>query len=233
MTDVSFQGNFIRKVNIEKLGLDGLYKPIKATLVELTKDDLPVTKQFSKAWNNERVIHVPDILEQSILSSELLKAKIRDYLPNLRGVKEEDVAGYLSSRVMGNHIYVVTTQGDSFQKLNPDSILGVAVFSAKPHCNDLSMLEVRPDCISENYGNQTFLLIKKAIKTLLGIRDTKPKRPYGHVGDAIIKSLQKMYNDKTMELVPLNASKSFYRRYGFHLNPESGFEYIWYPDYRS
>ena len=102
-------------------------------------------------------------------------------------------------------------------------------FSSHQDANELNYIQVRPDCISEKYGNQYFLLFKNLLTKLFRIESNRPKRPFADIGNAMITKLQEMYNDKKMTLLPLNEAKSFYRKYGFNLNTKGGSEYVWNP----
>lgn len=51
MSDINFTANYIKPVQIKKL--QGIkYKPYEASLVELTKEDIPSLKQVSRNWKS-------------------------------------------------------------------------------------------------------------------------------------------------------------------------------------
>ena len=51
MSDINFTANYIKPIQIKKL--QGIkYKPYEASLVELTKEDIPSIKQVSRDWKS-------------------------------------------------------------------------------------------------------------------------------------------------------------------------------------
>ena len=55
MDNISFNGHFIKKVNIKKLTPKGEYKPIRANFIELNHNDLDAIREISKEWHTEKV----------------------------------------------------------------------------------------------------------------------------------------------------------------------------------
>lgn len=231
MQQISFQGNFLKPVTIKKLDIDGTYKPIQASFVEFNHDDVCALKEVSKNWTMSKAGIISGVADRVVDPPDVMKRRMARYLPLTKGMKEEDIPMFLSSQLIGTHVYGITLQGDNFTKIEPNKILGLVEFDVREHRNQIATLQTRPDCISAKYGNEYWRLIKQGFCMLFGIKDKKPKRPYGGVGDAIVGSLQDAFNTRRMELIPLNAAKGFYRRNGFHLDSASGFEYVWNPSY--
>ena len=231
MQQISFQGNFLKPVTIKKLDIDGTYKPIQASFVEFDHDDVYVLSELARSWKKPKSGIISNVVDCVVDPPDVMKRRMARYLPLTKGMKEEDIPMFLSSQVIGTHIYGVTLQGDNFTKIEPNKILGLVEFDVREHRNQIATLQTRPDCISAKYGNEYWRLIKQGFCMLFGIKDKKPKRPYGDIGDAIVTTLQDAYNTRRMELIPLNSAKGFYRRHGFHLDSASGFEYVWEPSY--
>ena len=228
MQQINFQGNFLKKVEIKKLDIDGSYKPIKANFIELNHDDASALSQIAKTWEISKAGIISRIADRILDPPDVMKRKMESFSHLTKGMKEEDIPLFLSSQIRGTHIYGVTLQEDNFTKIEPNKILGLVEFDVRDHRNEIATLQTRPDCISKKYGNMYWQLIKQGFRQLFNIKDNSPKRPYSGVGDAIVQTLQETFNTRKMELIPLNAAKGFYRRNGFHANSIT-FEYVWYP----
>lgn len=229
MQNVSFKGSFIKQVNIKKLSNSGQYKSFKANFIELNHDDFKTLQCLLKKWENTGAKMNFYLEEDNLLPPDVLKSKMNKFLYLTKGLKKEEVSPFLSSRILGTHLYAVTKQKDNFNKLNNDDILGLVDFEAGKNSNEIAQLHVRPDCISEKYDNQGLLYLKNIIYKFLGIKNKKGKRQFSHIGEAIITTLQSMYNDKPMELVSLSPARNFYKKYGFFHNMLSDLEYTWNP----
>lgn len=230
MQQVSFKGNFLKKVDITKLNIDGTYKPIKANFIEVDRNDLWTMQKISNDWKTPKAGLIYDVTDRVLDPPDIMKKKQEKYLPLTKNIKEEDIPAFLSSQVEGTHVYAVTLQEDNFTKLESEKILGIVAMDARKHRNSIDTLQTRPDCISPDYGNQYFIFFKKIFCNLFNIKSKKPPRPYGNIGSSIITTLQDMYNTRRMELIPLNPAKPFYRKHGFHMDSMT-FEYIWDPRY--
>ena len=229
MDQISFQGNFIKKVNIQKLTSKGKYKPVRANFIELDHDDLSAIRQVSAEWHTAKINAMFSITKNFILPPDIMKKQMEKHMHLTKGMNKADIPAFLSSKIKGTHIYAVTTQKHSFDKINPKKILGFAEFNAEERFNEIATLQTKPNCVSENYGNQTLLLLKRGICKLLGIKEKKPKQPYKNIGSSIVNTLKQMYNDKPMELIPADKARSFYRKYGFDMDPNCIYRYSWCP----
>ena len=226
MINVNFRGSFLKEVNIKKLDNDGKYKPIKANFVELDHDDFFTLEKIADKWENSISGMCLKFPESLLLPPDIMQNKRNKFLPLTKNMAKDEEHAFLSSRVLGPHFYVVTTQTDNFKKMDADSILGLATLSVSKDVASIDLLHVRPDCISENYGNQVLRLLKYAFYKLFGMQDKIQKRPYAYIGDSIIETIKKMFCDKTLSLVPLNNAICFYAQYGFKRANCGDIEYV-------
>lgn len=229
MQNVNFKGTFLKPVNIKKLSSNGNYKTIKANFVELDHDDIAVINKIFGEWGKSKNCIIFHISSFGLLPPDLMKTQMDRFSYLTKNMNKEDVLPFLSSQILGKHLYAITNQIDNFKNLNDTDVLGVVEFYAGSNKNEIVQLQVRPDCISEKYGNAVFLYFKNKICNLFKINNQKNKRPYSNIGEAILTTLQKMYNNKPMELIPLNSAKGFYRRYDFGKNLSTDIEYTWKP----
>ncbi len=228
MNEINFQGNYISRVNIKKLNRKGHYTTVRANFIELTRDDAAKIKEAALTWNEANSYIIASTADY-IDTSYVLELRKKVFARKAQGIKKDKIPAYLSSQIPGKHIYVVTTQKKRLFDIDASKILGMIEFSSYKNSNELDYIQVRPDCISEKYGNQYLLFARNLFAKLLGLESNRPKRPFADIGNAMITKLQEMYNDKKMTLLPLDDAKSFYRRYGFSLDTRSCREYVWYP----
>ena len=227
MRNISFQGSFIKDVYINKLGYNNEYTPVRANFVELDHDDYNALKEISKKWENSKSGMTIPVIESTLLPPDVMKTKWAHWLPLTKDLAQQDVLPFLSSKTLGSHNYVITTQNDNLKKINPNDVLGLVQLTNTQDICDIATLHVRPDCITERYGNQFSYVLKRAFYKLFGINDNKNKRPYANVGDAIITTIQKMYGDKKLTLIPLDAAITFYEKHGFKKPNIGDIEYVW------
>lgn len=226
MQNISFKGIYLKPVNIKKLSSNGQYKPFQASFIELTHDDIDILRKVSKEWENSKNSKMTfRIQETSLLAPDIIKRKMGDFLHLATKIKKEDILAFLSANVLGKHLYAISTQKDNFNILNNEEILALIDINAKPDKNELEQIHVRPDCISEKYGKSLFKFLRYFIRN----KGNEEKRPYSHIGNAAITTIQDMYNNKPLELTSLNSARGFYERYGFHHNFLSDIEYTWTP----
>ena len=111
----NFTGKYITSVQILKNK-----KPIKASLVELTKKDANCIEDVAELWNT-RIINK---LAESV------------YIP-LKDSKNPA-------------IYAISTQDKSFEKVSPKKVLGIFEVTEKENLYTLEFLEVKPTQTYEN-----------------------------------------------------------------------------------
>lgn len=229
MHPISFKGTFIKPINIERLGHDKNYEPAKASFVELDKNDTAVLQKTINNWVAEDKYTVFDFTKTKLTPLEIMNEEKAKFLPLTKDMKEEDIPAFLSSKVLGVHVYAVTTQKDEFSKLESEKILGLVKFVAGKQSNEIVLLQTKPDCISDKYDKTIFSTLKEKMKNLFGIKEKGSKRPYRNVGSSIIENLKEMHNDKIMELTPLNTVKDFYKKHEFNLNLDTYCDFVWIP----
>jgi len=231
MLNISFHGTLLKEVTIKKLNNDGKYKPTKANFVELDHDDYTAIQEISEKWEGSKS-GMKIVISESILEPhDIMKKKKNELLPLTKGMNKNDIQTFLSSKIPGIHIYIVTTQADNLKKIDSDKVLGfIELYSSQDICN-ICTVHVRPDCISEKYGNQLYNMLKKGFYNLFKIKDKTPKRPYANIGDTIITTIKNMFYDKKLTLIPLNDAKGFYRKHGFKKLGCNEIEYVCFPSY--
>lgn len=180
---ISFGAKFINPINVGKL--DGkAYNQIDVSFVELNpfnSDDVSALRQIAKYWENDKfAMNIKETAEM------IFKDKSAD------GIK----------------IYTLTSQGDSFEKLNPDKILGVIeIEDAAPFHIHINRFQTKPEYI---YGY-------------------KPE--YKGVGTSILNSLKEMCNKISAISEDDKSTRSFYERNGFYETSKGSNFYTWYKDY--
>ena len=103
-----------------------------------------------------------------------------------------------------NHIYALTTQNKSFDKLDSKKILGLIQFSELPRGeNSIDWFQVRP---KYNYVI------------------SKDNRKYTHVGKALLEFTQKKFSKKPIYVSSSEDAIEFYEKYGFVSNREFDYE---------
>ena len=69
------------------------------------------------------------------------------------------------------------------------------------------------------------LWLKKYFKKLLHCNKSPKQKPqYQHIGTKLMKSIQKLYNEKKIVLFPLPEAEGFYKKMGFK---KSGLYMVW------
>lgn len=178
----NFGANFINKVNIKRLdSKTNLYNACQASFVQFdpkNKNDLSAMSKAVKTWQG-------DHFARTIVNNA-----------------ERIVNGMSSSKI--NHIYLLTTQKEKFDKLNRSEILGVAQMrSNKRDSDELWYLQVKPDT---KYGEEN--------------------RTFKSVGSGILNSLKAIYNKK-ITLLSSYFAANFYETQGFDLRDPMLLEYEW------
>lgn len=178
----NFGANFINKVNIKRLdSKTNMYKSCQASFVQFdpqNKNDLNAISKAVKTWQGDN------------FAGTIVNNAIRI------------VNGMTSSKV--NHIYLLTTQKDKFDKLNREEILGLAQMrSNKKDPDELWYLQVKPDT---KYGAEG--------------------RTFKSVGSGILNSLKAIYNKK-ITLFASYFAANFYETQGFDVREPKLLEYEW------
>ncbi|MBO6088373.1 GNAT family N-acetyltransferase [bacterium] len=180
---ISFGARFINPVNVGKL--DGkTYRQVDVSFVEINPfdaDDIKALRNIAKYWKDDKFI--TDI---SVNADMIFKEKSAD------GIK----------------IYALTSQGDSFEKLEPDRILGVIETEDNaPFHIYINRFQVKPDYVYK--------------------RDLE----YSGIGTAILNSLKEMCNKISAISERDEYVRKFYERNGFYETSDKSNFYTWYKDY--
>ena len=180
---ISFGAKFINPINVGKL--EGkAYNQVDVSFVEINPfnaDDVSALENIAKYWKDDKFA-----MNISVTADKIHKSKSAD----------------------GIRIFALTSQGDSFEKLNPDRILGVVeTEDMAPFHFHINRFQVKPDYVYK--------------------RDLE----YSGVGTAILNSLKEMCNKLSAISESDQSVKSFYERNGFDETFKGSNFYTWYKDY--
>lgn len=173
---INFTANFLKTVKIPKRTTDGTFSNAKVSLVELDKND-KVDKnsllKVSKLWNEKEFNYAPEIYYDAAKSFEY-------------------------ENVVKEHYYAVTTQSENFEKLEPEKILGLNVFSetTKPE-NEINWLQTNP---AHKYGSIE-------------------QREYKGIGKTIVEYIKEHHRDKNIAVFAAEDAINFYKNLGFKNRP--------------
>lgn len=141
---------------------------------------------------------------------ETLKILKDKWKGSLIGPVYDDLEEYALDSWNNYHIFALTEpqkyRGNA--KLDADKILGAALFIENPGCKDnyLSILQTKPEYI---YNRLSY---------------------YKHIGQEIVRSIQKKFHNKPIVADSEPSSVDFYVQLGFVRNnkSENPYQYIWY-----
>lgn len=179
---VNFGAKFIKKVNIKKFDkLTNEFKPIEASFVKFdpkNKEDLTAISSAVDSWEGQ-----------------FFAKSIADHASKMQSSE-------LSQR--HNQIYLLSSQKDNFENLEPSKILGMAKTEHWKHTPDeIRYFETKPD-----------------------IKHSQKDRTIKDVGKAMIESLKELY-PKRIELTSSTSAADFYEKQGFKLIDEAWLRYRW------
>lgn len=175
---ISFGATYVKSVNVLKRE-NGNYSPKKVALVEIDvndKNDVEALNGIADDWGDKSYIM---LLVKDVIDNTPKKA------------------------FLNSHIYAVTKQGKSFEKLNKDDILGAVVFTEGKKANEIDALQVQPDNLGTLSGDG-----------------------YKRVGTSIITTLQEMYPKKPMKVTSSHDAIGFYEKCGFK-STGVNLKYVW------
>lgn len=168
---LNFTANFIKDVSVLKKDYDGEYRPYDISLVEFDVEDENDIRSLYKTaslWSENGAYYAFGIFNDA--SKE-----------------------YVTFDVEKEHYYALTTQTDKFSHINPNKVLGLAMFSEmKYDRNRLDFLEVNPKTSKMKSKN----------------------RQYKEVGKAMVQYLINNY-DRRLELSADTKAIDFYKKLGF------------------
>lgn len=170
--NMSFTGQYVASGKVKTNDL--LFPTKDVSIVELNpndKQDFKVLKNLKKGW---KFANFPSV----ILSDAERMKKYPNYAKNFA-------------------LYVLTTQQDKFEKVDPDKVLAEAEISHEKDENKvwIEYLQVRPDC---KYG--------------------LPDRPFKKVGSAFLDFCKEHFKGKNLVVCPLEDVIDFYDNEGFQVD---------------
>lgn len=181
INNTKFGAKFINNVKIQQFDSNtGDFRPKRASFVEFdpkNKKDLFAIRNATKDWDG-------DLFGRHI------------------ALQAEKIAKRYTSPYI-NHIYLLTSQLDNFEKLDKNGILGLAQMEINNNKNNLHFLQVKP--------SSTFL---------------HTERNYKKVGASIIESLKKLYK-RNISLISTTKAVNFYMNQGFELINEDMLKFGW------
>ena len=183
---ISFQAKYIAPATIKCKTSNNEYQNMDTSLVKLdlsSRSDKIALKKISKSWTKEF-----DRLEKqgNEMSGGTCFAKtIYDYYKTSR--KTSDCMNY----------YAITTQADSFEKLNPDEVLGLArISNSEFGVYELEHLQARPQYTAF-------------------IENSKYKK----IGHGILDSILETLPFREFRVISTIESYDFYDKYGLKYDP--------------
>lgn len=185
MNPICFTANFKSNATIQARSGNNFYNK-RASIVELDKnsvEDLSSLYKLSLLWDKESKNNV------SYIFSDFIDDKSES-----NGVKD-------------THCVVLTLQKDNFEKLKPEKILGVSLFSEQDYDNELNWLQVEPK------NNKT---------------DNSSGRKYKNIGSALCKYFKYTYTDKPIYVRSANTATDFYISNGFKPYDVNYPQYLYY-----
>ncbi len=181
MNQVSFKGSFLNPINVKKLN-ENQYKDFQASFVELNpkdKADLDMLNKIQMTWRGD----FTDTIFNSAFCSSVL---------------DDDKKKF----------YALTSQQDSFDKLDYKKVLGVVEMNKCENTNRIEFLQVNPDYITVKPKSWLSKLFSKNT-------NSNEKLPFfKRVGAAILDSLKK-HTDKSLDLISVDSATGFYKKNGF------------------
>ncbi len=177
--NISFRARYINSIPVLKQ-VDGACQKQNISFVELDKDDRNDINSLDRTnikWGDESYL----MFAKECLEEGAQNAK--------------------------RHLYMATTQGDSFEKLDENQVLGAVVFDEGKDENHIELLQVEPNNLARKGKSATW---KK-------------------IGASIVNNLQTMFSDKPMSVFSAGDAIGFYKKTGFVENEatKSGLAYIW------
>lgn len=184
MSRINFTGTFINTIPVIKRSDNGKQK-VDVSFVELdvnNNKDMDALENIANNWGDESYADM---------------------------VYEDMTEGYWGySNDIIEHTYVLTTQHENFDEMNPDEILGVTLFKETREKSKLELLQTNPKYIKKD----------------------NPNSEYNGIGSAIIDSLKSLHGKKPIECFAVKDAIDFYEKNGFVHNDlyEQPNRHIWY-----
>lgn len=181
-TNLNFKAKFIQKTSVLKRDQNNKnYNPTLVSFVEYnpnSRQDLEAMYEAVKGWAGKHFAGEIILNACSLMLEELSRKN--------------------------NHVYIITSQEDNFDKLNKKQILGLAqVENLEGNCDELKYIEVNPEVKRSNDG-----------------------RIYKHVGMGMINALKNISQGQ-IKLISSYFAANFYESQGFRITNCGCLEYIW------
>ena len=180
---LSFGAKYINPINVGKLEGKAC-KQVDVSFVEINpfnKEDRFALSEIAHYWEHDKFAG-----NISVCADLINESKSAD------GIK----------------IFALTSQGDSFEKLNPEKILGVIeTEDTAPFHIHINRFQTKPDYV-----------YKKDLE-------------YSGIGTSILNSLKEMYNKISAISESDQSVRKFYERNGFYETSKGSNFFIWYKDY--
>lgn len=172
MNPISFKASFVAPANISKKSAPETYYNKKVSIVELDKNDandLLALSETTRLWTREGARYASEIFHEAV--------KDREY-----------------DDVVKEHYFALTEQNKNIDKLEPNKILGLMLFSeSRFNENEINWFQVRPN---SNFVNSH-------------------DREYKYVGKSMINMLKNKFPEKTIYVKSSEPAVGFYKAHGF------------------
>lgn len=181
---IDFRAKFLCNTEIKKFNhKTNVYSPLKVSFLEYEPDnlkDLITITETATSWKKQQYA------KKIALNAKLISV------------------GFLSN--LKNHIYILTKQKESFDKLNSQDILGLAhmLNEENPIPDELVLFEVKPDFRYEK----------------------NKKKEYKNIGKSIIDLLKNIYCN-SIKVFSSYTAANFYEKQGFEIIDTNVLEYLW------
>ncbi len=171
MNNVSFSGNYISPVHVLKKNCCNMFMPHKVSIVELdtlNKRDIFALKDIGRTWDEPYLDIICDDARMLFETSE---------------------------RSLFHRFFVLTTQRDNFNNLQPDGILAATEITAFPTSKKINIdfLQVDPE---NNYLARY--------------------RNYKNIGSALIAGIKNIFKGKEITVQSVPSALPFYFKNKFH-----------------
>ena len=168
---INFTANYIDRTQVKKL-YDVQNSNMDVAFVEFNsanKNDLRTLESLSYSWGPSELPHFIYICA------------------------DEQAKG--ASSLAFDRFFAITRLQDSYEKINPQNVLGIAQTSHACGAVEIQFLQTHPEY---EYAN--------------------PNRQIKKVGNALVKSIQKFFKNFDIDVVPKNSAETFYEKLGFVKN---------------
>jgi len=168
---INFTANYINAPQIKKL-YDTQNANMDVAFVELNSAnpyDLKTLETLSRTWSGAEISNFIYICA------------------------DEQAKG--ASSLAFDRFFAITRLQDSYEKINPQNVLGIAQTSHACGAVEIQFLQTHPE---HEYAN--------------------PNRQLKKIGETLVKSIQKFFKHFDIDVIPKNSAETFYEKLGFVKN---------------